>query len=55
MSVPRYLGMPVERFPEYVAFLHILIKLNKDKAGASCPELEQALKVRAWWGGEWME
>lgn len=44
MSVQRYLGMPVERFPEYVAFLRILIKLSKD--GAPCPELEAALKVR---------
>lgn len=43
MSVQRYLGMPVERFPEYVAFLRILIKLSKD--GAPCPELEAALKV----------
>lgn len=46
MSVPRYLGMPVERFPEYVAFLRILIKLNKDEDGAPSPELKQALKVR---------
>lgn len=40
MSVPRFMGKPVERFPEYVAFLQILLKLNE---GAPCPELEQAL------------
>lgn len=44
MSVPRYLRMPVDRFPEYVDFLKILIKLNK---GAPCPDLEQALPVRS--------
>jgi len=51
MSVPRYLGMPVERFPQYVAFLQILVKLDSNK-GAPCPKLEAALQVSQSVGGK---